>query len=231
MKMRLTMVSGKLIFLLVLMVVSAIGITVASARNGSIEEPKYELLLKENNIEVRRYQPMIIAEIKVKSDRKKALNSGFRKLADFIFGKNTKNNDVNMTTPVQQQKEKIAMTAPVQQQKEKIAMTAPVQAQDNDENGEWSVSFVMPSEYTMETLPRPLNNDINIKEVKERTIVVIKFSGLNSEKNVKKHEKRLMKYIQTNSLKIKGNPIYAFYNPPWVPSFMRRNEILIEVID
>ena len=98
----------------------------------------------------------------------------------------------------------------MQQQKEKIAMTAPVQTQDNEANGEWSVSFVMPSEYTMETLPRPLNNDIRIKEVKERTMVVIRFSGLNSEKNVNKHEKRLMAYIQTNDLNIQGNPIYAF---------------------
>ena len=102
------MVGGKLLVILVLIVVSVTGVTVASARNGSIEEPEYDVLSKEDNIEIRRYQPMIIAEVKVKSDRKKALNDGFRKLADFIFGKNVKNTDVDMTAPVQQQKQKIA---------------------------------------------------------------------------------------------------------------------------
>ncbi|GAB4391300.1 MAG: heme-binding protein [Gammaproteobacteria bacterium] len=182
---------------------------------SNVEHPKYEVISSANNIEVREYAPMIVAEVEVAGERKQAISDGFRLLADYIFGNNT----------IQQ---KIAMTAPVQQQaSQKIAMTAPVQQQE--ENGIWKVSFVMPSEYTMQTLPKPNNNSVTLKEIPAQQFIVIKFSGMNSAENIAQYEKRLMQYIKENNIETTGSPKYAFYNPPWTLPSMRRNEIMLEI--
>lgn len=143
------------------------------------------------------------------------IGDGFRLLADYIFG----NNSV---------KQEIAMTAPVQQQESmKIAMTAPVQQQSAGDD--WQVSFVMPSEYTMETLPKPVNDRVTLKEIPAKAFAVITFSGMNSDENVQEHEKILVEYIEANDLTVSGTPKYAFYNPPWTLPPMRRNEVMIEL--
>lgn len=182
---------------------------------SNVEQPNYELISSESNIDIRQYAPIIIAETEVQGERKEAIGKGFRLLADYIFGNNTV-------------KQEIAMTAPVQQQNnEKIAMTAPVQQQSQD--GAWKVSFVMPAEYSIDTLPKPNNEKVTLKKVLEKRYVVIQFSGLNSNENIAQHEKMLMHYIEKNNLKIAGPPKYAFYNPPWTLPFMKRNEIMVEL--
>ena len=106
-------------------------------------------------------------------------------------------------------------------------MTAPVQQQFTGDD--WQISFVMPSEYTMETLPKPVNEHVTIKEIPAKTFAVITFSGTNSDKNVKDHENQLMTYVGANELLVIGTPKYAFYNPPWTLPPMRRNEVMIEI--
>lgn len=182
---------------------------------SNVEQPNYEVISSESNIDIRQYAPIIIAETEVQGEREEAIGKGFRLLADYIFGNNTV-------------KQEIAMTAPVQQQNsEKIAMTAPVQQQSQD--GVWKVSFVMPMEYSIDTLPKPNNERVTLKEVLEKRYVVIQFSGLNSNENIAQHEKMLMQYIEANQIKIAGPPKYAFYNPPWTLPFMKRNEIMLEL--
>jgi len=122
------------------------------------------------------------------------------------------------------------MTAPVQQQaNKKIAMTAPVQQQPS--NDAWKVSFVMPSEYSMDNLPKPNNQQVKLKEIREKQCVAIRFPGANSNKNITKYEKQLMQYIKANQIQDIDSPKYAFYNPPWTLPFMRRNEVMIEIND
>lgn len=191
-----------------------IGVVSVGPIMSDVETPNYELVAAENNIEVRQYKPMIIAEVQMNGTREGAIGDGFRLLADYIFGNN-----------IEQQG--IAMAAPVQQQEStKIAMTAPVQQQFTGDD--WQISFVMPSEYTMETLPKPVNEHVTIKEIPAKTFAVITFSGTNSDKNVKDHENQLMKYVGANELLVIGTPKYAFYNPPWTLPPMRRNEVMIE---
>ena len=182
---------------------------------SDVETPNYEIVTAENNIEVRQYKPMIIAEVQMNGRREDAIGDGFRLLADYIFGNNIAQKDIAMTAPVQQQ------------ESTKIAMTAPVQQQSTGED--WQISFVMPSEYTMETLPKPVNEHVTIKEIPAKTFAVITFSGTNSDKNVKDHENQLMKYVGANELSVIGTPKYAFYNPPWTLPPMRRNEVMIEI--
>lgn len=202
------------------MIVAIIGIVLIGAIAvgpimSDVETPDYELVKSQGAIEIRQYNPMLIAEVQMSGKREDAIGDGFRLLADYIFGNNIANQDIAMTAPVQQQ------------ESTKIAMTAPVQQQSTGDD--WQVSFVMPSEYTMDTLPKPVNERVALKEIPAKTFAAITFSGTNSDENVQKHEKILLEYIEANDLSVIGTPKYAFYNPPWTLPPMRRNEVMIEI--
>jgi hypothetical protein len=219
----------KWIMLAAIIGVIIIGGIFAGPIMSDVETPNYEVISAQAGIEIRQYAPMIIAEVQMDGEREDAIGNGFRLLADYIFGNNQGLQDIAMTAPVQQQKNiKIAMTAPVQQQKNiKIAMTAPVQQQSIGDI--WRVSFVMPSEYSMETLPKPVNDRVAIKRVPSKQFIVVTFAGTNSNKNVTVHEEKLMRYVKANNLSVVGAPTYAFYNPPWTLPPMRRNEVMMEM--
>jgi len=179
------------------------------------EIPSYKVIKSFKNIEVREYDPVIVAQVQVAGEREKAINDGFRLLADYIFGNNIS-------------KEKIAMTAPVMQQKgEKIPMTAPVtQVRENDH---WLVEFTMPSVYTMESLPKPNNSKVVLKRKEAGRCVVVRFSGLWNQNSMKENQDKLDIYVKDNDIGISGPPTYAFYNPPWTLPFLRRNEIIYTI--
>ncbi len=182
---------------------------------SQVEQPKYTVLESDGNIEVREYNPTIVAQVEVRGERMKALNQGFRLIADYIFGNNLSS-------------EKVAMTAPVTQEAgEKIAMTAPV-TQDGGGDS-WKVRFVMPAGYTLETLPKPKNQDVRLITVPVKKTVVIRFSGFNTDRNINSHRETLLKYIADHQLSVVGAPTTAFYNPPWTLPFLRRNEIMFEL--
>ena len=182
---------------------------------SDVEKPDYKVIQSEQNIEIRQYEPMIIAEVEVDGKREDAIGDGFRLLADYIFGNNTVQQVISMTAPVQQK------------ENQKIAMTAPVQQQSTGKS--WQMSFVMPSKYSMDSLPKPNNDRVRLKEILTTKFVVVDFSGTNSNENIAEHEKQLLNYIEANKLKITGSPKYAFYNAPWTLPFMRRNEVMIEI--
>jgi len=183
---------------------------------SDVETPSYRIVQSQKDIEIRHYEPMIVANVKVAGDRENTLRKGFQLLADYIFGNNTVVQEISMTAPVQQQKYK------------KISMTAPVQQQAMDTS--WEVSFVMPSGYNMVTLPRPNNDSVVIEEIPSEKFVVIIFSGVSSNENVEKYERKLMSYVVRNNILVIGTPKYAFYNPPWTLPQMRRNEIMMKIL-
>ena len=182
---------------------------------SNVEKPDYKVIQSEQNIEIRQYEPMIIAEVEVDGKREDAIGDGFRLLADYIFGNNTVQQVISMTAPVQQK------------ENQNIAMTAPVQQQSTGKS--WRMSFVMPSKYSMDSLPVPNNNRVRLKGILAKKFVVIEFSGTNSNENVTEHKNQLMNYIEENQIKINDSPKYAFYNPPWSLPFLRRNEVMIEI--
>lgn len=182
---------------------------------SNVEKPDYVVTLSKNNIEIREYKPMITASVRVSGERKEAIRKGFRLVADYIFGNNA------IST-------KIAMTAPVEQREsQKIAMTAPVQQQLDGQS--WEISFVMPKEYSINTLPTPKNSEVTLAEIASKQFVVIKFSGRNTDSNIEQYTTRLEKFAVDNSLQTIGSPKYAFYNPPWTLPFLRRNEVMLEL--
>jgi hypothetical protein len=182
---------------------------------SNVEQAKYDVVETHGSIEIRDYAPMIVAEVSVPGDRETAISDGFRMIADYIFGNNISSQKVAMTAPV------------IQQPSEKIAMTAPVTQQSGE--GDWVVRFVMPSDYTMQTLPKPNNPDVSLKEIAERRFAVIRFSGLAKSKSLEKQTKELEAFIQSHNLQAISGAIYAFFNPPWTLPFLRRNEVMIEI--
>jgi hypothetical protein len=185
-------------------------------KSMAIEKLKYTVVEKEQNFEIRQYAPHIVAETYVGGDFDDVGNEGFRRLAGYIFGKN-------------RQKNKIAMTAPVNQEmnSEKIAMTAPVNQEATD--GEWRISFVMPSKYALEDLPEPLDSRVLLKEMPGRLVAALKYSGTWSQKRYEKKKAQLETLLQQQGFRAVGEPIFARYDSPFKPWFLRRNEVLIPI--
>lgn len=183
------------------------------------EEPKYDVLEKSDAFELRAYKPMIVAEAFVEGDLDSASSKGFRLIADYIFGNNKSQNGAS---------EKISMTVPVtmEPKSEKINMTAPVSMQENA--GKWRVHFVMPSKYTLETLPTPNNADVKLRQVESKKFAVIRFSGFAGEEKTAKKTEELLAWLQSKQIKPAGAPELARYNAPWTLPFLRRNEVMVE---
>jgi len=195
----------------------------------SVKTPNYSVIEKRDGYEVRSYEPYITAQVEVGGTYDEALNEGFRILADYIFGNNTKQTDIAMTAPViEGESEKIAMTAPVTvKNNEVLAMTAPV-IESSKETGR-TVSFVMPFEYTLETLPKPNNPKIEIVPQEARKVAVLRFSWFRDGERIAQKKQELLSLLERDSVVIKGGPEYAGYNAPFTAPWLNRNEILIEI--
>ncbi|MGB8816007.1 MAG: heme-binding protein [Minisyncoccia bacterium] len=198
----------------------------------NIEEPKYKIVSEASGYEIREYTSYIVAETTVSSaeNRDDAVRIGFPIIAGYIFGDNTKKDKIAMTAPVNTEEstsEKIAMTAPVNT--EKIAMTVPVNTQEEAGSGAYKISFVMPSKYTLETLPEPNDKRVVLREVPARKLAVRRFSWTNSESAFKKHEAELLEALRRDDVLTVGVVNVARYNTPWTIPFMLRNEVQIEV--
>jgi len=182
----------------------------------AIEEATYKVVKKDNKFEIRDYAPHILAETVVEGDFDEAGNKAFNVLFGYISGDN-------------RSREKLAMTAPVSQEPkgEKIKMTAPVGQQRVQES--WAVSFMMPASYTLETLPEPEDPKVTLRQVPARRIAAVRYSGFWNEKGYLRYKLELESWISEKGYTIVGDPIWARYNAPFTPWFLRRNEILIPV--
>jgi len=187
----------------------------------AIEKPKYTVVMEDEKFEFREYPSMLIAEVTVKGDRKEAANKAFKQLAGFIFGDNQARTKMAMTAPVTQRP---ADLEELEIPSEKIAMTAPV-TQTQTEAGVWVVNFMMPAEYSRETLPVPDDKTITIRETEPYKAITIRFKGKWKTSTMERRTKQLENYAASKGLKIVGPPDYAFYDPPFMPGFMRRNEV------
>ena len=185
---------------------------------SALEEPKYTVLKTYENFEIRNYDSYLVAEVDIEGSYNETGNEAFRILAGYIFGDNQSSMKMNMTAPVESE---------VYPSSEKMNMTAPVFSNENI-NG-YTYRFVMESKYTKETLPVPNNSKIRITEIKDRVMAVISFSGRWSQKNFKKHEQILSKNLTDRGIGAVSEAIYARYNAPFTPWFLRRNEIMYEI--
>jgi hypothetical protein len=181
-----------------------------------VEQPAYTVEKRHPRFEVRRYAARIVAEVEVSGTPRMATNRGFRILADYIFGNNSADAKVAMTAPVDRRRsERIEMTAPVDRTRGARA---------------WIIAFTMPSTYTLATLPKPADHRISIRRVPPSRYAVMRFSGAPPEPTVERRMIELLADVRAADYETTdAAPIYARYDPPWTPPFLRRNEILIEL--
>lgn len=184
----------------------------------AIEKPEYEVIVVDGPVEYRLYQSFIVAETEIVDVEswKDASSEGFRRLFKYITGDNNG-------------EEKIAMTAPVQQSKLQAEDVRFNQAEPLTGQSGWTVSFMLPSMYSMVDVPTPEDERIEIRIVPEKLVAAIRYSGRWTTRNFDKYESRLMAELLEGNVEVLGETETAFYNPPFVPPFMRRNEILVEV--
>jgi effector-binding domain-containing protein len=190
-----------------------ISLTFTGSPAMATEEIAHTVIEKDGDIEIRHYDETVMAEVIVEGDRDEAINRAFRTLFNYIDG-----NNIAMTTPVSQEQSSVS---------KKIAMTTPVSQKQADGENTWSVAFYMPNDMSYEDTPKPKDDAVTIRRVPERKMAAIRFSGLRSNGNLEDHEQELRDYLQTNNIIHDDTPLYAFYDAPWVPWFLRRNEILL----
>jgi effector-binding domain-containing protein len=179
------------------------------------ETLKYSVAKKQNEIEIRHYPAYIQAQVVIDEKQyRSAIEKGFSVLAGYIFGNNVSKQKIEMTSPVQAS------------QSEKIAMTTPVTI--TGESG-FTVAFIMPSAYTLDTLPQPKDSRVHLSLIPARSLAAIRFSGYFRPDAIQKNKQRLSLWLQEQGIETEGDFIVAGYNPPWVPGFLARNEVLIPI--
>ena len=188
------------------------------------EEPKFEVFSRQDSIELRRYPAFIVAETFVEGELDAASGKGFRAIADYIFG-----NNVTAGSVQGKGSEKIAMTAPVTMEPLTNAAQASQMPQAMQGAKRWRMHFVMPSSYTLNTLPTPKNPSVQLREVPAKTWAVLSYSGFNTEAAIQQRTDELVEWLAVQKIKTNGNPQLARYNPPWTLPIFRRNEVMLEV--
>ena len=169
-----------------------------------LEQPKYKVVRKENDIEIRSYDKILMSSVKVYGNQYNALRKGFQPLVRYIGAK--------------------------ERDSEKISMTAPVIQATNDESENWTVSFAMPSKYNIDNLPKPSNDDIYFEEIQPSLAAVIRFSGVADTNLLNQKASVLKRWLELNGYTESSSPKFLFYNDPTTPGFLRRNEVMI-IID
>lgn len=182
---------------------AAAGAVAAYAQYRQTEQPDFTLVRADEDFELRDYPALVVAEVSNTGSRERASGASFRRLAAYIFAQDRPAGG------------------------EKIAMTAPV-LQDETKPGEWRMRFVMPSKYTLETLP-PAPSDITLTETLARRMAAIRFSGNGDARDLALMEARLRDWMMAQRLMPAGEAEYAFYDAPMIPGPLRRNEVLIPV--
>lgn len=182
------------------------------------EQPDYEVLVTEGDVEVRRYKKTLIAQVTVQGEHDLAVKSGFQTLANYIFGDNEERSTIEMTAPVFQQNA---------QGNQSIGMTAPLFREQN-ENG-WTISFVIPEKFDLNTVPDPVNSNIRLAEMPERKTAVFRYSGNNNEEKMREAEEKLNEWLTSSGLTAKSTIRWAQYDPPFAIPFLKRNEAQIDI--
>lgn len=183
------------------------------------EQQPFEIVRRANGFDLRRYPEHVVAEITVRAGFDDAGNTAFRSLFGYISGQNHTRDAIAMTAPVVQ-------STPSQ----KVAMTAPV-VQHEDDDGAYVVAFVLPASMTADTAPAPTNPAVRIRVVPSTLAAASRYTGRWSQAAFETHLARLRAAVVAAGLEPVGAPRFARFDPPIKPWFLRRNEVVLDVVD
>lgn len=175
-----------------------LALLIATLTSCAIEKPAHEVIQKDGNFEVRKYAaiPIVSAPMSDMENR----DESFRQLFKYISGENDR--------------------------KQKIQMTSPVFVNDEaDAKKAGRMSFMIPAEVAKNGSPTPNAEGIAVGKIDGGTYAVLRFAGWNKEEQRKAATEALAKQLAENKLKATGKPFFAFYDPPWIPEFLRQNEV------
>jgi DNA gyrase inhibitor GyrI len=172
-------------------------------RASRAEEPRYQTVESDNMIEVRKYPAIVTAGTEHRGERQAALTEGFRTLADYLFAKSREG--------------------------AKMPMTAPVLS-DSDGDGSWRTRFVMPTGKARAELPKPPSG-VELTAEPAQRVAVIRFAGRADDATLAAKEGALRSWLQLRGLPSEGKAVHAYYNAPFLPGPMRRNEVMIVLSD
>ncbi len=184
---------------------------------SNVDEPAYTTVRSEGTIELREYGELVVAETTVKADYDSASDRAFRRLFQYISGKNIPN-------------QKIAMTAPVlmNNKENQLEELSPPLFREKTESG-WKMGFVLPEQFTFENAPQPENELVTLREVPAKKVAAIRFTGRWNVEAFNQNSEALLSWLRNNNFKVLSAPRAAAFNPPWTLPFLRRNEVHIDV--
>lgn len=185
---------------------------------STVEIAPYEVVEKDGPIEVRHYDELLLVTTPMPGGMGGDRGAAFGRLFDYISGSNVASSKISMTAPVFMQEPG---------EGEEVAMTAPVLMDDSGPRP--SMSFVLPSSYTLDSAPRPTDPKVHLRRIADYEVAAIRFAWLLSEGNVRKHRETLQEWIAARGYRPAGPPLAAGYNPPWTLPMFRRNEVLIPI--
>ena len=171
------------------------------------EQPSYKVILEQDKFSIRDYSEVIVVETEVVASRRDATSEAFRKLFRYISGNNEANLEISMTSPVAQT----------------------LTNQDGEIGENWAVRFFLPRSLSEENIPKPSETGVAVVKLKAQKYGSVSFKGTQNDKKVSENLAKLEAFITENDYEVSGPPVYAFYDPPFIPWFLRDNEILIPV--
>ena len=182
------------------------------------ESPRFKVISKDGNFEIREYNEHILGEVEVEADYEAAIYQGFNILADYIFGNNVSRTQIEMAAPVIEQKTE-----------DRMDMTSPFATRESLNGKKFRIAFTLPSKYSLATLPEPNNKQVKLRKVDPHRVAALRFSGYLNRKLAEKEAEKLDQLIKMNNLMAKSGYIFAEYNPPWIPGPFRHDEVMVEV--
>lgn len=187
------------------------------------EEPDYERVERRDGLELRRYAPFMVAETEVSARFATVQEAAFPRLVGYVKGNNATGRNVPMRAPVTQQ--------PLAGEANDGTGDSTGDGTGDDEPADWRVQFVMPWEYLPSMLPRPADPAVRLQQMPARLVAARRYGGNWRETRYRAQEAELLAAIEREGLDAIGAPIFARYNAPFIPGFLRRNEVLVEVRD
>lgn len=181
------------------------------------EEPSFKVLEEDEEVEVRDYEPTLVAKTIVSGSRAEAMDEGFNRLAAYIFGGNAKEEKLHMTNPVFEAK---GLKNPLAVSQESYAGTT---------EQKWIVAFCIPKDKDLSDVPTPNDDRVLISQMPRRLMAVKRFSGTSSDSNLSEAEEELRQWIKASMFEVVSEPVFAQYDPPFAVPLLRRNEIQIEI--